>query len=207
MTCSIPQRTRLAAAMLLGLTAMLCAPVGFAATTIYRTVDESGNVVFTDVPPTGGEREEAVNLNQGNSYSPPEQHAGDGARTVDEWLRDRENGDTGGGDRAAGSTGYDSVSIAAPANDATIRDNAGNVPVAAEVQPGLHEGDALQVFLDGVLRQSVTGTMAQLTNVDRGTHVVEVRIVNAAGNTVAGSQPVTFHLQRRSVLLQPAPGH
>ncbi len=178
---------------------------GVAAATIYRTVDEHGNVVFTDVPPKDGEKGTAVQLDRPNSFEPPARTQA-GATTVDQWLeQQRGEAQDGSGDKHA-AAGYQSLKIVAPADDAAVRENAGNVVVMGEAQPPLRAGDSVQVYLDGALRRTVSSTTVQLANVDRGTHAVQLRIVDAAGNTLVASEPVTFHLQRRSVLLQPPPG-
>jgi hypothetical protein len=171
-----------------------------AATKIYRTVDEDGNVVFTDVPPKSGEQGEAVDLNQSNTFTPPQRQ--DTGRSLGSW---RGEGEAAGDGEEPGGARYRAVSVASPANDADIRDNAGNVTIGAAIDPELHSGHAVQLYLDGELQQSAQGTSFRLTNIDRGTHSVELRIVDQAGNTVAASAPSTFHLQRRSVLTQPAP--
>lgn len=189
-------------ALALVIAAVLCVPVeSEAATRIYRTVDENGNVAFTDVPPRPGESGEAVELGEGSNYEPPPaaEAADDGERPVrlEDWL---------GGDQEqeAEVQAYTSLRITAPADDESLRDNAGNVTVVADLAPTLQAGHRLQLYLDGQLVQTATsGTTFRLANVDRGTHQVEVRVVGASGDTLIASSPSTFHLQRRSVILQP----
>ena len=189
-------RTVLAAVLAAG---MLAAGVADAAATrIYRTVDENGNVVFTDVPPKSDEQGRAVDLNESNVFSPQERPGT--ARRVEDWLA------TGDERVEAGDGRYVSLSVASPADDEPLRDNAGNVSVAAALQPDLQAGHTMQLYLDGELHQSGRTTSFQLNNVERGTHTVELRVVNQSGSVVAASAPSTFHLQRRSVLLQPAGG-
>jgi hypothetical protein len=195
---------RAAAACLLA--ACLLAPPAEAATRIYRTVDEDGNVVFTDVPPRPGEPGEAVELGEGTTFSspppssPPPQPAAQ--VRLEDWLSGAEAGNDEGENAAAP---YHSLRIVAPADDEGLRDNAGNVTVRAELVPDLRAGHVLQLYMNGALVQSVrTGSTFQLTEVDRGTHTIEVRVVDAGGTDLIRSEPSTFHLQRRSVLLQPA---
>lgn len=202
LTHALPTLLLTAAAVLLN------ASADAAGTKIYRTVDENGNVVFTDVPPKDGEPGAAVDLDQPNSFTPesaPEQARRDGT-SLESWLGEEapaEDEDPG----TSSSAGYSGVTIVSPANDASIRDNAGNLTVVAAVEPELRADHRLQLFLDGALRTTSDTPTFQLANVDRGTHAVEVRIVDEAGATLAASQPATFHLHRRSVLLQPARGN
>jgi hypothetical protein len=176
-----------------------------AAGKIYRTVDEDGNVVFTDVPPPPGQRGDAVELDAPNSFSPDRQTAP--SMSLEAWLErdEAETAEDGDGDGAGTATRYHRLEVVTPPNDAGIRQNAGTVVVTAAVEPELAPGHALQLYLDGSLRQTSRDTTFQLVNVDRGTHAVELRVVDEAGTVLATSDPSVFHLQRRSVILQPAP--
>ncbi|HEX7037611.1 MAG TPA: DUF4124 domain-containing protein [Pseudomonadales bacterium] len=166
---------------------------------IYRTVDENGNVVFTDVPPADGRAGRTVELGPGNTFTPPPTAASEG-RSLESWLgRESDEDETEGA-----AIRYRSLRVAGPPHDQALRDNAGNVTVTAEVDPELAPSHVIQLYLDGALQQTGHTTRFELTNVDRGTHQVELRIVDASGNTLATSEPSVFHLQRRSVLLQPA---
>ncbi|MEQ8857052.1 MAG: DUF4124 domain-containing protein [Pseudomonadales bacterium] len=170
-----------------------------AATKIYRTVDEDGNVVFTDVPPRNAEPETAVEVETPNSFAPPD-IASEG-KSVAEWL-----GNDGDPEEAEEGTvtSYQSLRIASPANDEPLRDNAGNVSVSAAIEPALGAGHVMQLYLDGKLAETGTTTSFQLSNVDRGTHNIRIAVVDATGSTLISSEPTVFHLQRRSVILQPA---
>jgi hypothetical protein len=194
--------THTLAILTMTMAAALCLPAAAdAATRIYRTVDENGNVVFTDVPPRQGEVAEAVELSEGSSYqpAPAAEQAASGERPVrlEDWLGEEQDGEPE-------VQAYTSLRISAPANDASLRDNAGNVTVVADLAPELQAGHSLQLYLDGQLVQTTaSGSTFQLANVDRGTHQVEVRVVSASGETLIASSPTTFHMQRRSVILQP----
>lgn len=92
---------------------------------------------------------------------------------------------------------YKQVVITSPANDETIRDNAGNITIQGSVSPALRQelGHQLRWTMDGeVLEQQ--GLILRLTNVDRGTHTVQLEVIDGEGEVLASSQPVTFHLRR-----------
>jgi hypothetical protein len=191
----------LAVALLLAVLAATGAPAE-AATRIYRTVDADGNVVFTDVPPRPGEPGEPVELQQGSDFTPPEPATNPSPLVrLEDWLG--ENDDDG----EAAPASYATLRILSPADDEGLRDNAGNVMVVAEIDPALQTGHTLQLYLDGTLTQSIrSGRTFQLTNVDRGSHSLELRVVDAGGATLMASEAHSFHLQRRSVLSQPSGG-
>ena len=99
--------------------------------------------------------------------------------------------------------GYAEIRISSPADDASIRDNAGNVKVDVKLSPELRTGDKVELKLDG---QSIGGgkkTAFTLTDMDRGSHSLQALVKNSAGKVVARSASITFTLQRRSKILQP----
>ena len=100
----------------------------------------------------------------------------------------------------AQATSY-SVTITSPSRDATIRDNQGMVPVTISTTPRPRKGHAYQVYLDGEpWHQPVASDRFTLADVDRGTHVIKVRLLDSAGNQLEESGSVTFHLHRASIL-------
>ncbi|MFU8815976.1 MAG: DUF4124 domain-containing protein [Pseudomonadales bacterium] len=169
-----------------------------AATQIYRSVDEAGNVVFSDVPPPPGRSGSQVELQTPNTIEPPATNSG---ISVADWLA----GQSQQAEAAATQQRYESLRLTHPPHDTAIRENAGNVPVTAELHPELKPGHRVQLYLDGALLHTAPQTEFLLENVDRGTHAVELRVVDDAGNALISSGISTFHLQRRSVILQPPP--
>lgn len=167
--------------------AMLLAALGPAMATaeIYRTVDEHGNVVFTDIPPPSGQTSESVTINPVNTFAVPAPAVT--APPVEADVPEVAH--------------YDSIRILTPANDATVRENAGNVTVAVALIPPLRAGDRLVLYMDG--NQSpvrAQGASFQLENVDRGSHTIGVRVLDDSGRVAAEAETSTFHLQRVSAL-------
>ncbi|MFO8025738.1 DUF4124 domain-containing protein [Thiohalophilus sp.] len=159
-----------------------------AADKVYKKVNPDGSVEYSDQPIEGSEEmsvEEAPATRFEKSpdinYQPPE--------------RDRED-----------TSPYE-VTITSPGNDESIRDNAGNVTLRANIQPGLMGGHQLRWVMDGEPLEQ-TGTTVTLTNVDRGTHTVRLEVVDRDANVVGASESVTFHLLRHSTIQsgsQPSP--
>jgi hypothetical protein len=86
--------------------------------------------------------------------------------------------------------------VVTPARDETFRGGERTVPVAVVVTPPLAEGQRLIYLLDGVPQTAPTpDTSFALTNVDRGSHTVSVTLVDRAGNPLANSSGVTFHMK------------
>ena len=148
---------------------------------IYRTVDKAGNVIFTDVPSEGAEK---IELKETTTIQSLEVDTSVSA--VPQTVK--------------GGISYTNVSISSPENDESIRDNAGNVKVTVNINPGLQDGDEVVLYLDGT--ETMTGKMTtfNLENIDRGTHQLRVSIQNSDGRILISSTSTTFHLQRQSIL-------
>jgi hypothetical protein len=182
-------------ALALALLVLLFAAEAAAATKIYKIVDRDGNVVFTDQPPSEAADAAEVELRSGNSFeaTPLE---------PEPWIVDAANGDE------SGPAPYTRATIVAPANDESVRDNAGNVTVSVSVAPALRAGDQVRLLLDGLPHGTSRGLEFTLSNVDRGTHTLAVEVIDSSGAVLLTGAPSTFHLLRYSALStgpQPVP--
>lgn len=100
-------------------------------------------------------------------------------------------------------SGYRKLSIVKPENDATVRENTGNVRVELATEPEWdpQRGHKVSVLLDGTpMPETYTVTTIDLHNVDRGSHTLQITVLDATGDVLITSQTVTFHLKRRSVI-------
>lgn len=170
---------------------------GHAASRIYKTVDENGNVVFTDIPPKEGQSGQAVAVEMPNTFQPA------APESREEWIVDPADEE----DAEAASFSYTSLSITAPGNDEAIRENAGNVNVVAEVNPELQIGHRVRILMDGKPEQAGAQTVFMLPNVDRGTHSVQAEIIDDSGKVLITSSPTTFTLQRVAAAPRPSPAN
>ena len=152
---------------------------------IYRYTDARGNTVYTNQPPQGV-ASESVQLAPTNTVATP-----------------KPTGSLQPPTDAAVPAGYSRVEIVGVPDDAeAVRSNAGDLSVGVELQPALHDGDQLQLLLDG---QPVAPAGAQtrfaLRNLDRGTHSLQA-VVLREGAPLQSSASVSFTVQR--VHLRPA---
>ena len=163
------------------LAALLTPSTGLAETTIYRTTDAEGNVVFTDAPhATSSNQSERVEIQPTNTTPPPPE--------VERVMQPAEP--------KKATTKWE-VGITSPANETTIPMGPGNFSVGAEVKPALGAGQQLQLMLDGSPQGEPRQTGSwDLTNVFRGEHKLTVRVVNDSGKTLATSEPVTVYVMR-----------
>jgi hypothetical protein len=153
-----------------------------ASSRIYKTVDENGNVVFTDIPPKDGDQTKSVAVETPNTFQTTT--AGEDRQ---DWIVDPTDEDEA-----------ETLAITTPANNASVRENAGNVNIMARVDPELRIGHKIRIVLDGSPEQAGAQNAFILPNVDRGTHTLVAEVIDDAGNVVISSPPTTFHLQRVS---------
>lgn len=176
---------------------MLLAP-GLSHAKIYKTVDEDGNVAYSDTPPADVEAraDSTIELEINNTYN---------AKDSTPVPANNTNNSSQPGDivSASGSAtptdpgaAYQTIAISAPAADANLRSNSGNVSLSISLQPGLVPGDQVRFFLDGKPVGTVTGTSLSLTNIDRGTHTVAAVVLDSAGKPRISSNTSSFSIQR-----------
>lgn len=152
---------------------------------IYRTVDEQGNVVFTDIPPREDEESEQVVIENPNSFD-----AQEAAPETDQWIVETPEAS------AEPEFSYSVLEVASPQNDESIRENAGNVMIIGNISPNLRPGDTVRLIMDGAVVQEGRQSTFELTNVDRGTHLVALDIIDSEGKVLIRSSGITFHLMR-----------
>lgn len=167
----------------------LTVAAGPAAAKIYKTIDQDGNVVYTDVAPAQREGEAELQVEELNTYRSPEPAVLPTVKlSPDAPVLAPEEVFT-----------YTELELSSPTADQAIRANNGNISLSANVLPALQDDHALRFFLDGTPVATVNGLTAALTAVDRGTHSARVAIVDRAGATIRESAAVEFHVLRYSI--------
>lgn len=156
---------------------------------IYKSYDTDGNVVFTDVPAANSEKVDLPDITTFKSqpYKPIQSSQ---PASGNKELR------------------YD-IKLVQPAHKETVRDNNGNIPVEIEVKPALRRerGHQMLIWLDNEKPVKFTTNRYQLSNIDRGTHTVSVKVVDAKGKALSVTQTNTVYVKRHSVNFnaRPAP--
>ena len=147
---------------------------------IYRQVDGDGRITFTDTPRPSAER---LVQDAANTYrAPPKKQLG---AQVSEPVRQPSDA----------FAGYESVRIESPREEA-LRANDGRIRIVAATQPALQAGHRATLLLDGEIVQQSKGLTFDLTEVERGTHELAVRIVDGSGHVLAESRTKVVHLLR-----------
>ncbi|MCU7904782.1 MAG: DUF4124 domain-containing protein [Candidatus Thiodiazotropha sp. (ex Epidulcina cf. delphinae)] len=101
---------------------------------------------------------------------------------------------------AAAAGDYASFEIVQPADDETVRNADGSVPVGLSLSPTLASGHIIHLYVDGAkLDSDITRTQLILQQLSRGTHTLQAKIVDSQGEPLKDSNSVTFHLRQAAV--------
>lgn len=161
----------------LWVTAVLLLLTGTVFAQLYKSVDENGNIVYSDVPPDDtAEPVELPPLNviEAVKVTPPPSAPADPALPLT----------------------Y-SIQITQPQNEQTFR-NTREFPVSVSIDPPLQEGHQVAISLDGVVRARGSELSAVVTDVDRGEHRVTAAVVDASGKPIITAPAVVVFVQQAS---------
>ncbi|WP_461480586.1 DUF4124 domain-containing protein [Porticoccus sp.] len=164
---------------------LLCATALPAAAQVYKTVDEQGNVTYTDKPPSDDNTAEPVDLPAINTQPALQPRPAESKKTAE--------------------IGYKEVSILAPAQDATIPPGQLNVVVQIFLEPALKPGHRVQLLHNGSpYGEPAYATSFSIDSLIRGEHSLQAQIIDENGAVVAQSGSRTIHVKRASALNNPA---
>ena len=146
------------------------------AETVYKTVDENGNIIFTDRP---SEDSEQIKLKELQTIKNPNP-----AKYTD---RPRQVKDTG--------PLYKTLLITNPADGSGLRSNNGNVTISVSLEPPLRSGHQILITMDGQEVSKGSASSVSRQNVDRGTHSIGVSVVDSSGKKLTSTSS-SFSLLR-----------
>jgi hypothetical protein len=93
-----------------------------------------------------------------------------------------------------------SLLVTSPTDDAAIRDNAGNLNLTISITPSVHSGHRAELLMDGVkVRDVHTSGPVELTNIDRGMHAFNIRVVDKKGNIVTDGPSTNISILRYNI--------
>jgi len=149
----------------------------------YRWVDEDGVVHYSDRPREGAEQIllPAPNVATTRRVARPATAPQD-EESADEPPTAR----------------YESIQIVSPVAEETLWNIEGVLSVSVALTPALQPGHQVRAYLNGEM-QPVSGTSFQLQEVWRGSHNVQVEVVDETGKLMIRSQPSRFFVQQNTV--------
>ena len=165
-----------------------------AAQQVYRWVDEDGVVHYSDQPPPN-DGAQAIDIEVPPGISNPSRAIAAGERPRPARSRERD-------DETPTETigGYRNAAITEPESQEVLWNIATRLPVAMRLEPALAGSHRIQWLLDGEpIGEPVSSLRTTLEPVYRGTHTLTATVVNADGNTVYSTDPLTFYVQQATV--------
>ena len=159
-----------------------------AQTNVYKSVNEEGIVEYSDQPREGAE---TIKIKNPQTITLPK-----GADVF---------GQPGTEQKEDVSDTYQSIVITQPANDSAFNSGSGQVSISSEATPPLKNNHSIQLIVDGASYNSNKSGSFNLSNVDRGTHQVQVNVINETGEILISSETTTFTLHRTNAQRRPTP--
>lgn len=163
----------------LGFSVVLGANVSMAA--VYKSVDAKGNVVYSDAPSKNAKEISLPPISIVPSLSPVDVARANTA--PDNVTQPR-------------VTQYQ-LSFVSPLPDQVVR-KPDSVNVNVNSVPPLSNGDVMSILLDGVVIANGNSATVSTENLDRGTHSLVVRVMNANGQVVSQSS-TSLNIQQINV--------
>jgi hypothetical protein len=165
----------------------------------YKSVDEQGNIVYSDTPTPGAEQ-----------LTPPPISTVDTKPILKESSEEAKNTDKDGTGEPAKKppTKYKKFTIVTPKNDDTIWDNNGSAPVTLSLEPPLdtENGHSVWVYVDGQALVKKSQSLNQpLTGLDRGTHKIRAEIRDEKRKTLIRTQSITLYMKKMTALPRTGP--
>lgn len=150
---------------------------------VYKSINDKGEVVYSDTPSQGAER---VKLPTLPTYTPPPVVP---APSVAPALED--------------NAVYESFSFSKPQNEATVRNNLGIIMIETRLAPPLQTRlkHRIQFYLDGKPNgPPLDRTAITMSNIERGAHTLSASVLDKNGRVMASTGDITVHVKRESKL-------
>lgn len=149
---------------------------------VYKTVDDQGNVTYSDQTQNDSQTMELPRSNTVPAIEVPKKI------TADE------------SDSPETSILYKSIKITSPADDTGFGHGPGNFTVSISTSPALGKNDKIRLLMDGKTHSEGSSTEFKLSNITRGSHTLQAVIISSTGKVLKKSRSITVHMMRPSVV-------
>ena len=156
---------------------------------VYKTVDEDGNVVYTDQAPKDGSGPmelPPLSVIEAPTYerpaeATPEVDEGEGGKEMSlRYLRKN----------------YADFAIVAPQAEESVWQPEGVITAAWNARYQLQPGMQVTLSVDGVAQTTTSEQIIPLAGLERGEHTVTAELTDAQNRRIATAEPVTFYVRR-----------
>ena len=184
-------KTRLFALACLMTVVPLAHTAKVSADTVFKTVDEEGNITFTDHPPASSDPEE-INIRPINTQaSPPPPPPPADVETAPTVKVVGENTE-----EEVEEVPYSACFITQPLDQSAVPRGQAEVAVQIGLKPPLQAGHVIKLIHNGQIGPPTTSPRFTLTDLIRGEHQIRAQIFDADGNRKAETQTITFYVHR-----------
>ena len=145
---------------------------------VYKSVNEKGEVVYSDIPSQGSER---VKLPSLPTYTAPPVIPS--ARATPDPEQ---------------NAFYESFAFNKPKNEETVRNNLGIVMIETRLAPALQTklSHRIQFYLDGEPNGTlIDRTAITMSNIERGAHTLTATVVDKDGKVLVSTAAITVHVK------------
>lgn len=156
---------------------------------VYKSVDENGNVVYSDQPPEpGADPADLPDLSVVEAPSTT-QAAANSVDAQEEEVPDR---------RALRRI-FSDFRITSPQPEENLWNTSNSVNVSWMTSAELLEGMTVTIFIDGIPQDTIDGHNLLVEGLDRGEHQVQAELTGPDGRLVSRTDPVLFYIKQNSV--------
>jgi len=163
---------------------VLAATVSPLTADVYKTVDEDGNVTYTDRPPADGSK--PIELAPISVIETPEY-----VRAPEKTTEDVEEVSL-----KTLRRDYRDFAIVSPQPEESIWSPDGPVSIAWHTQLDLQQGMQVSILLDGKKQATTTQQMIVVPGLERGEHTVKAELRDSKNRTVATTQQIVFYVRQ-----------
>ncbi len=145
---------------------------------IYKSVDENGNVVFSDQPPS----KDAVPIVLQESNV---------VKIVKAQPAPMD-------DPNQQATAPTEIAILSPESEATFWGTGNDLSVQLEITPAMTPGMKIQLYIDDEHVATISTSATRLQQIDRGTHTFRAELISRNGEIIATTESRTFFMKQWS---------
>jgi len=160
---------------------------------VYKTIDENGNVTYTDRAPSDGAK--PMELPELSIIETPTYQKTARQAALDGDAKGEEPEIT----LKALRQKYRDFAIISPINEESIWKPEQAISVAWSVSNPLMAGMTVTLFVDGKKQAATTQPIIPLASLDRGEHTLTAELKDAKNRRVATAQPVTFFVRQPNI--------
>lgn len=158
----------------------LCAATSNGSTTVYKIKNPDGSVSYSDQPQDNAEVMQVEPV-----------------PTIPAIPVNRDAPDASAEPVESGLA-YSIFQIKSPVNGSAFPSPEGSVEVNVVIEPSLHGDHTFEYWLNGTMKQSSQSTALELSDIERGTHTLQVRIIDSSGKAI-DSRTSSFTVHRPMV--------